>query len=241
MIQTQILTNILLLLICTASFGQGFQKKPERNDFSPQAGRIFAKLSILNLFHPTAPSLDVGLEGMLNEKIGLEAMYGFRSGRLPYGPFDERIHLDQYQKIFGSVRFFPEGRSSLRDGLDPTPNFFALDVYTSSGKSTLKDNFALSGDTDARLDYESVQMEKKVWGLGLKFGYLVRVAQFLEFEWAMGMGLISYQRNYEEFVNPIIQSPSLSDDTIGPYNDKNIGRSDFVNLIIQAKINFLIF
>ncbi|MEM8889514.1 MAG: hypothetical protein AAGD28_16180 [Bacteroidota bacterium] len=233
---TRKLSTILILICFFISEAYG-QRKNDRNDFSGNIGRLYLKAGLSNLLHPTAPSMDVGLGFMFSENFGLDVMYGFRTSRLNYGGFERRLQFDSYQKFFGSIRYF-YGR---RGGLEPMsfgPSFIALEGYYATGDTRAGANFALDNASDTKLEYISADIEKEVIGGHLKVGTMIQLARRLELEVSTGFGLISYNRKYFLIQNPIVTQQGLFEDLIGPYDDRNIGRTDYINLIVQIRLNY---
>lgn len=217
-----------------------FSTKEAQNNFSPQPGKIFVKLGLLNLLHPTAPSLDVGLEYMLLDKLGIEFVYGLRSPQIRFGDFEDRLYFDQYYKLFGSFRFYPKGRGTSSVGLKKLwPNLVAVEGYYSRASTLAMSNFALDNSRDDRLDYASADVDKWVRGLNLKAGYIWKLSNRLSLESNFGLGIIFYRRDYV-FFTPNINGQAFSEDLIGPYDDRNMGRVGALNLIGNVKLNYKI-
>ncbi|MEO1214618.1 MAG: hypothetical protein AAFY45_13890 [Bacteroidota bacterium] len=225
---------ILLSLFCEEVYGQ---KKNDRNDFSGNIGRLYAKAGLSNLLHPTAPSMDVGLGFMFSRSFGIDVMYGFRTSRLNYGGFERRLQFDSYQKLFGSIRYF-YGRRGALEPISFGPSFIALEGYYSAGDTRASDNFALDNTGDTKLEYISADIEKEVIAGHIKVGTMIQLTKRLELEAATGFGLISYNRKYFLIQNPIITRQELFEDSIGPHDDRNIGLADYINLIVQIRLNY---
>lgn len=236
---TRILSTILLL-ICFFTSEVYSQRKKDRNDFRESFGRLYAKAGLSNLLHPTAPSMDVGLGFMFSENLGIDAMYGFRTPRLNYGGFERRLQFESYQKLYGSIRYF-YGRRGAFEPMSFGPAFIALEGYYSSGETQALDNFALDNAGDTKLEYISADIEKKVVGGHLKVGTMIQLTRRLELEASTGFGVISYNRKYFLFQNPIITQQGLFEDLIGPHDDRNIGRTDYINLVVQIRLNYQLF
>lgn len=218
-----------------------FSSKQAQNNFTPTPGKFFAKLGILNLIHPTAPSLDVGIEYMLTEKMGLELMYGLRSSRILVGSFGDRIYFDKYFKLFGSFRFYPKGRGTTSIGPGSlVPSFLALEGYYSQANTLSNSNFALDNSRDDRLDYVSADIDKWVKGVHVKPGYIWKLSKRLGLETGLGVGVIFYRRDYVFFI-PNINGQTFQEDLIGPYDDRNVGRVGALHLLADIKLTYKIF
>ncbi|MDW3650064.1 MAG: hypothetical protein R8P61_23525 [Bacteroidia bacterium] len=233
---TRKLSTILILLIFFITEGYS-QRKKDRNDFSGNIGRLYLKTGLSNLLHPTAPSMDVGIGIMFSENLGLDLLYGFRSPQLNYASFENRIQFDTYQKFFTSLRYF-YGRRGIAEPLSFGPAFISLEGYYSKGETEARDNFALSNEADTKLDYISADIEKEAIAAHVKAGTIFQLTKRLELEASSGIGLISFNRKYLVIQNPIITQQGLFEDLIGPYDDRNIGRTDYINLIVQIRLNY---
>lgn len=239
---------ILFIYLCSLPlFGQVkntppiFKARKDRNNFNPDPGKLYAKVGLLNLFHPSAPSIDLGLELMLTKHLSLEMMYGLKTPKVDVSAFEQRIYFDSYYKLSGSVRWFWDERtSSLRRRGSPGKNYVAFEGYFSKANTLEKANFALDKLSDLKLEYNAAEIDKKVQSINIKSGYIFLLSKNLELEFSMGLGLIRYQRDYILFT-PLRTTQTFSEALIGPYDDRNIGRMTSINGIVNLKLNYKIF
>lgn len=241
---------LCLSSITLSSFGQDKDPVPvytappnEKERKADTFSAIYASLGILNMLHPTASSLDLGLEYQFNPKWSLELMYGLKTPNFyQHSPQDYHV-LDNYHKFWFSPKFhFADRRAAdeyeLLSVKFPRFSYIAFDLYYGSGSSSIENSFSiLSGN---RIDFTSAGLDKQVWAYGIRTGYYLKLSERLEVDSSVGFGMIEYDRDYS-YVNGVLGPRNFLDDGINRYNDKQSGKLRAINLIVKLKFNYRIY
>lgn len=244
---------LVLVLIGTSSlFAQRkypppvYMSKDEAEDqLSHSVPKLSASIGLLNLFHPTAASLDLGVEYRPSREFGLELLYGLRSPRFRHTNFKNRLELDTYHKAWAVFKFYRGRKSKLgrlnRDNFIRNASFssyLGLEGYAAWGKSLLKNDYALT--PREKIEYFEADLRKRVWGVGLRMGWRFFLGERMELECSYGSGALFFNRKYT-LINTQHSNRGFGFLFKGPYDDRMIGRRVALNFLCQLKLSYRIF
>lgn len=209
----------------------------ENQNYVFQAGRIWAKAGLVNLFHPTAPSLDLGVEYACSKKISVEVFYGFRVGQIEREAYRNHLYFDKYYKVWTSLRYVRAGRNRHRTtGEWLIPDFFAAELYFSRGNTREEDNFVIDPNNRKRT-YIRADIDKWVYGFHLKGGYLWALSPMLEAEMALGLRFLRFQRNYTVFNTATFRGLGQLE-RLKNRDDRRSGSSNSLLPLLQFRLNY---
>ena len=72
-------------------------------------------------------------------------------------------------------------------------------------------------------------------------GWKIYMGEKMAAEFSYGVGMLFFTRKYDFFINTQTSNRGLGHIFNGPYDDRNIGRTEAVNLLCQLKLSYQIF
>ncbi|MEM6805607.1 MAG: hypothetical protein AAF696_29690, partial [Bacteroidota bacterium] len=230
----------MLILILVLSFSSSLlaqrtypppvymSREAPENSLSEFFPRLYASLGLLNLFHPTAASLDVGMEYRPSRKFGIEVLYGLKTPKFTYANFRKRISFDTYHKVWTVFKFYQSRKLRYRrfhkaaeiHSLSSS-YYTGLEGYASWGESLLKNDYALTSID--KIDYLEADLRKRTLGVGIRMGWQFYFGQRMRLECSYGFGFLFFDRSYT-FINTQYSSRGFGQIFKGVYDDRNIGK-----------------
>ncbi|MEM6805608.1 MAG: hypothetical protein AAF696_29695 [Bacteroidota bacterium] len=231
-----IILLVAILWIYSSNWAQS-KKRTGLNSVGPQLD-----IGILNVLHPSAPSLDIGLGYRFSRDISAEVHYGLQTKRLIMVFIDDMLEIDAYHKFWLSLKFHMGEntllsrllkrrlRSSFSEGA-----YLAIEAYYARGNSRFGEDYAVLGAS--RVDYLQAFLEKEVRGIAIKGGWENELSDKWYLDISYGVGILSVFRKYE-FINPLYSKAGLGELDRGDFNDRYVGKAELPNVILQAKIGY---
>ena len=229
-----------------SSFGQLSPRAPldtarlEKTDYGFTRGQLYARIGLGNIVHLVSPSLDLGIEYVVNRNLSALFQYGIGLPRLQTDWFPNRFHFKNTHKFWASIRYVRIGRYvSSTAGNRFFPSFFEAESFYSWGKTRNDFGFAV-GYRALRINYASADIRKWQLGFNLRTGYLWKWKEDLELEYSFGFGTRWIKRNYTIFSSELRgRPPSLRD--LSPEDDRQLNRVATLKFLHRISLNYKLY
>ncbi|MDW3650065.1 MAG: hypothetical protein R8P61_23530 [Bacteroidia bacterium] len=234
---------LFLGLMWTSSFAQLSPRAPldtarlEKKDYSFMRGKLYARIGLGNIIHLVSPSLDLGVEYVVNRKFSALFQYGLGLPRLQTDWFPNRFHFPTTHKFWASLRYVRIGRYvSTTAGNRFFPSFYEAESFYSRGKTRNDFGFAV-GYRALRINYTSADIRKWQLGFNLRTGYLWKWKDDLELEYSFGVGTRWIHRNYTIFSSELRgRPPNLLD--LRAEDDRQLNRVFTVKFLHRISLSY---
>lgn len=230
-------------LIWISSFAQLSPRTPldtaslEKKDYGFMRGKLYARIGLGNIVHLVSPSLDLGIEYVVDRNFSALFQYGIGLPRLTTDLFPNRFHFKNTHKLWASLRYVRIGRYvSTTAGNRFFPSFYEAESFYSRGKTRNDFGFAV-GYRALRINYTSADIRKWQLGFNLRTGYLWKWKEDLELEYSVGIGSRWIKRNYTIFSSELRgRPPSLRD--LSPEDDRQLSRVATIKFLHRISLSY---
>ena len=167
---------LLAMVVCCSVSAQKRNPKDRQITSRYFNGTLFAKVNFASLLDPKSPTLQVGLEYRINEKLSAEFAVGIPIVAIAQHTVTDSTYHNYY-KLRAELHFFPKGRFFY---IGPELLFMRKQQSKYSGNVRLKDAHDYN--------YTYAELEKMVFAFGIKVGMIVPLSEKLNIEGSFSLG-----------------------------------------------------